>query len=74
MALAPRKVARKAKFQLLDITVKPGADPDSATATMTLLGDVNDEKNFISQELKVSFRKTEGVWLITHVETVKTLG
>lgn len=68
-----RHAARRAKLQLLDITVKAGTDAGSAVATMTLLVDVNNEKNFVSQELKITFRKLERRWLIERVETIRTL-
>jgi hypothetical protein len=73
MAAAARTQFRKARIQLLDVHVKFGTDPDSATAYMTLLGDLDSEKNVISQELKMALKKIDGDWMITRVETIKTL-
>jgi hypothetical protein len=73
IAAAARTQFRKAKIQLLDVHVKFGDDQESATAYMTLLGDLDSEKNAISQELKMALKKIEGDWLITRVETIKTL-
>ncbi len=72
-ATVARETLKQARFQLLDITVKLGADGAAATAYMTLLGDVSGEKNAISQELKVNLKKLEGKWQVARVETLRTL-
>ncbi|MSU22062.1 MAG: hypothetical protein EXS30_11790 [Pedosphaera sp.] len=68
-----RTQLQQANIQLLDIYVKVGPDKESARGYMTLLGDLNKEKNAVSQELKMNLKKIDGDWLITRVETVKTL-
>lgn len=68
-----RQRVRSATFHLLDITATLSPDRRSATAVMTLLLDINGEKNFISQELKMTLRKEGAFWRIASVETVKTL-
>ena len=68
-----RQRMRSATFHLLDITVASAPETQSATASMTMLVDINGEKNSISQELKMGFRKVDGFWLISQIETVKTL-
>jgi hypothetical protein len=68
-----RKELRQALFRLFDISVKLGQDHESAEAEMTLLADIDGEKTAISQELKMRLKKTNGAWLITQIETVRTL-
>ena len=68
-----RNKLTQAKLQLLDITIKLGEDGVSARAYMTLLGDLSGEKNAVSQELKVSLKKFSHDWLITRIETIRTL-
>lgn len=68
-----RNKLNQAKLQLLDITVKLREDGVSARAYMTLLGDLSGEKNAISQELKATLKKTGHDWLITRIETIRTL-
>lgn len=72
-ATIARTQLQQANIQLLDIYVKVAPDKKSARGYMTLLGDLNKEKNAISQELKMNLKKIDGDWLITQVETVKTL-
>ena len=55
----------------VEITVHPGKQ--SATAGVTLRAQVHGERDYIIQEVKIDFVKTEGDWLITRAETVRTL-
>lgn len=59
--------------ELLDITVRVGADSRSAEVSCTAKIRSGDVKDFGVQEMKFVFRKIEGKWLIARVETVKTL-
>ena len=72
-ALGARSAIRgiKAEFPDMKIEVTPGNQ--AAIVDLTLMADVGDEKNAILQELKFNMKKVDGQWVITHVETVKTL-
>jgi hypothetical protein len=72
-ALGARSTIRgmKAEFPDMQIEVTPGNQ--AAIVDLTLMADVGDEKNAVLQELKFNMKKVDGQWVITHVETVKTL-
>jgi hypothetical protein len=72
-ALGARSMVRgiKAQFPDMNIEVTPGNE--AAIVDLTLMADVGDEKNAILQELKFNMKKVDGRWVVTHVETVKTL-
>ncbi len=59
--------------RFLDVNVHIGADRQTADVDCT--GEVNagDHKDFDVQELHFQFKKVDGDWLISRVETVKTL-
>ena len=59
------------KFPDINITVAP--DKQSAVADLTVEAHVSGEHEPIVQEMKFTFRKMDGQWLITRVETVRTL-
>ena len=63
---------RQAEFKFLDVQVKR-MEADAATVYLTILGDVNGEKNAVTQETVVEMKKTDGDWLIAKVETIRTL-
>jgi len=73
-ALAARSAnvsVSKLKFQDINITVNP--DGQSATADLTLEAAISTQRDPIVQELKFTLNKVDRDWLITEVETVKTL-
>ncbi|MGH7950570.1 MAG: hypothetical protein ACREFE_01420 [Limisphaerales bacterium] len=59
------------KFPDVNVTLAP--DEQSATADVTLEVNVAGERDPIVQELKITFQKLDGDWLITRLETVRTL-
>jgi len=61
------------KVEFLDADVAVGADKSSATADLTVKAQAYGDKDFIVQEMKFTFQKIGGDWLITRVETVRTL-
>jgi hypothetical protein len=61
------------KVEFLDADVAVGADKLSATADLTVKAQAAGDRDFIVQEMKFTFQKIGGDWLITHVETVRTL-
>ena len=61
----------KVKFPDINITVAP--DKQSATADLTVEARVSGQQDLIVQEMKFTLQKTDGQWLVTRVETVRTL-
>ena len=61
----------RVKFPDINITVAP--DKQSAMADLTVEANVSGEHDPIVQEMKFTFRKNDGQWLITRIETVRTL-
>lgn len=59
------------KFLDVDVTVAP--DKQSATTDVTVDANISGQPNAMVQEMKFTFRKTDGQWLITRVETIRTL-
>ncbi|HZF02294.1 MAG TPA: nuclear transport factor 2 family protein [Methylomirabilota bacterium] len=59
------------EFPDVNVTIAP--DKQSAVADLTLKAQSGGNKDFIWQEMKFTFQKTGGGWLITRVETVRTL-
>ena len=59
------------KFPDVNIAVAP--DKNSATADVTVDATVSGESNAVVQELKFTFEKTDGQWLINKVETVRVV-
>jgi hypothetical protein len=72
-AMGVRSTLSSLKVEFPDIVVSVGPDKASATVELTAKAMVPSEKDFGVQELKVMVRKVGGDWLITRVETVKTL-
>jgi hypothetical protein len=61
------------KVELFDVNVAVGPDKQSATADLTVKFGTDRDKDFYVQEMKITFQKIEGDWLITRVETIRTL-
>ncbi len=59
--------------QFVDATARAAADKQSAEVTCTARVTSGDSKDLGIQELRFQFKKIDGDWLITRVETVKTL-
>jgi acyl CoA:acetate/3-ketoacid CoA transferase alpha subunit len=59
------------KFPDINITVAP--DKQSAVADLTVEANVSGEQSPMVQEMKFTLQKTDGQWLITRVETIRTL-
>jgi hypothetical protein len=72
-AAAARSEVSGLKVEFLDANVVVGADKLSATADLTVKAQAAGDKDFIVQEMKFTFQKIGGDWLITRVETVRTL-
>jgi hypothetical protein len=72
-ALASRSAVSGLKVKFPDIGVMIAPDKQSATADVTLDATVSGESDAIVQELKFTFQKIDGQWLITRIETIRTL-
>ncbi len=64
---------RVLNVKFLDASVRLGPDRQTADVDCTAEVNAGDRKDFGVQELHFQFKKTDGDWLITLVETVKTL-
>lgn len=71
-ALAARSQAGTLSVQFPDINVTVAPDRQSAVADLTVEAKVPGESDPVVQEMKFSFQKTDGQWLITRIETVRT--
>ena len=72
-ALVSRQQLTALDVKFPDITVTVAPDKNSATADLTVEAAVSGEHDAIVQEMKFTFQKINGHWLITKVETVKTV-
>ena len=72
-ALGARALLNSLKVHFLDIDVTIAPDKLSATVHLTATADLPGEKLPEVEELEMRFKKIERDWLISHVETVKTL-
>jgi hypothetical protein len=61
------------KVQFVDATARVGADQQSAEVACTARVSTESNKDFGIQELRFQLKRIDGDWLITRVETVKTL-
>ena len=71
--LASRQQVTALDVRFPDINVTVAPDKNSATADVTVEGTVSSERDAILQEMKFTFGKEDGHWLINRVETVRVL-
>lgn len=72
-ALLSRQQVTDLQVKFPDVNVTVAADKLSATADVTVQATVSGQANAIVQEVKFTFEKIDGQWLITKVETVRAL-
>jgi hypothetical protein len=72
-ALGARSALSGLKVQFPDIKITVAPDKQSAVADLTVEANIAGERDSVVQEMKFTFQQTEGDWLITRVETVRTL-
>ena len=72
-ALAVLTNVKTLNVQFLDVTAQIGADKQAADVSCTVKVNAGDSKDYGVQELHFQFKKVDGTWLISRVETVKTL-
>jgi hypothetical protein len=73
MALASRQQFSSIDIKFPDINVTVAPDKNSATADVTVDITISGERDTVVQEVKFTYQKIDGHWLITKVETVKTV-
>lgn len=73
LALAIRSNLRSLKVQLLDLNVMVSADKQSAVVELTARASAPGEPDFLIQEMKFTLKKVDNEWLISRIETVRTL-
>ena len=61
------------KVEFLDVTVRLGADKQTADVSCTARVFAGNSKDYGVQEMHFQFKRVEKNWLISRVETVKTL-
>jgi hypothetical protein len=61
----------KVDFPDINVTVAP--DKSSATADLTIRAQVGGKDDSMAEEMKLTFEKIDGQWLITYVQTVSVL-
>ncbi len=73
IVLAAKRLGDGLKAEFLDMNIEMGTGDQSALVDLTLKAKVGGESDMIVQELNVTLKKINGDWLITRVETVRTL-
>lgn len=71
--MGARSVLTSLRIEFPDINVSVGEDGESAVVDVTAKARVSGEREPYLQELKITFQKNGGQWLIRRVETTKTL-
>jgi hypothetical protein len=71
LILRQQSTDMEVKFPDINVTVAP--DKNSATADATVEVNTATQHDAIIQEVKFTFAKVDGQWLITEVDTVRTL-
>jgi hypothetical protein len=61
------------KVEFPDMSITVGPDKLSAVADVVVQVQAAGDKDYYVQEMKFTFQKIGGDWLITRVETVRTL-
>ena len=72
-AAGTRMRLRSLKVEFPDVSVTVAPDKQSAVADVAMKVQAAGEKDFNVQEIKLTFQKIGGDWLITRVETVRAL-
>jgi len=72
-ALAARSQLGSLKVKFLDVVVTVAQGKQSATSDLTVDANISGQPEAFVQEVKITFQKFNGQWLITRVETIRTL-
>jgi hypothetical protein len=71
--LAFRSNVNGAQVEFLDVAVSLAPDKQSAEASLTVKARTPRDPDTLFQEMKITFRKMDGDWLLARAETVRTL-
>ena len=72
-ALAARESLTSLKVAFPDVNVTVAPDRQSAVADVTVVANAAGQSDSFVQQMKFTFQKTEDGWLISRVESVRTL-
>jgi hypothetical protein len=72
-AAAARNTLSALQVDFPDVVVTLGPDRASAVVNLTATAKVPGDRDFFVQEMKCQLQKQSGDWLITRLETIKTL-
>jgi ketosteroid isomerase-like protein len=72
-AMGARSMLTSMKVQFVDINIELHPDKQTSLARLTVTANLPGEKLPEVQELEVDFKKADRDWLITRVQSVKTL-
>jgi len=72
-ALAARSAVGSLNVKFLDVVVTVAPNKQSATADLTVDANVSGQPEAIVQQVKITFQKISGQWLITRATTVRVL-
>ena len=72
-AMQARSVLSGLQVEFPDIHITLAPDKHSAVADVTLKAKVSGQSDLIVQELSIAFKKVDRAWLISRIETVRTL-
>jgi hypothetical protein len=72
-ALSARSTAGSLSVKFLDMNVTLAPNRRAAIADFTVEARVSGDQDLIVQEMKFTLQKISGQWLITRVETIRTL-
>jgi hypothetical protein len=64
---------RRIRVRFLDVQLQFAPGKETATAHLTVLADINEEKNALAQELQMEFTKIDGDWFISQINTIETI-
>lgn len=73
VAAGARTQGSAAQVEFLDAIVVVAPDRETATVDLTVRAGIPGDRDFFVQEMKLFLKKFGRSWLITRVETVKTL-
>jgi hypothetical protein len=71
--LAARSAGKDLQAQFTDIGIRLNPDRQSAVALLTVKSKIGGEPDWVVEELRFTFKKISGDWLITGLETVQPL-
>jgi hypothetical protein len=72
-AYAVRSQLTNIRVKFEDIAIALGADKESATVELTARANARGQDDYFISEMRFTFKKIDGQWLIIRVETVKAL-